>query len=161
MSFTDLDLEGKIPLIEVRYQTNLPKSMRYRVKDSQSLFSLFHSLWNKSTFEYQEIVWVALLNQANEVLGVFEHARGGLSYTTMDIPQIMGIALKANAAGFAIAHSHPSGDIEPSLRDMKVTKEFEEAAKYLKLRFVDHLILSPFGEYYSFLDKGKLFCDLE
>ncbi len=53
------------------------------------------------------------------------------------------------------AHSHPSGNINPSLADIQLTKKLVEGAKLLDLKVIDHLIVTPYN-YYSFADEGKL-----
>ena len=43
-----------------------------------------------------------------------------------------------------IAHNHPSGNLEASEEDLKLTKRIKEAGELLDVRLIDHLILGIF-----------------
>lgn len=51
------------------------------------------------------------------------------------------------AAGVFFAHNHPSGTTQPSLADMQLADRMEFAGKSLKIRVLDHLILTPEGNW--------------
>jgi len=54
-----------------------------------------------------------------------------------------------------ITHNHPSGNLKPSHADETLTLKIKEAAKYMDIRVLDHVIVSADG-YYSFADEGLL-----
>ncbi|WP_457832298.1 JAB domain-containing protein, partial [Staphylococcus aureus] len=58
------------------------------------------------------------------------------------------------ATSIAIAHNHPSGELNPSEADREITDKIKEACKLMDIRLIDHLILSPTGEYLSFENEG-------
>lgn len=58
------------------------------------------------------------------------------------------------AAGFILAHNHPSGNPEPSPDDRIITKQLNEAAKFLDIAFLDHIIIGN-PSYYSFRENQK------
>jgi len=45
------------------------------------------------------------------------------------------------ASALLVAHNHPSGDPEPSERDLELTWQLVQAAKLLNVHLVDHLII--------------------
>jgi len=53
-----------------------------------------------------------------------------------------------------VAHNHPSGQLEPSEEDRSITKRLHEAGELLGIALLDHLILSPRGGYFSFVESG-------
>lgn len=55
-----------------------------------------------------------------------------------------------------LAHNHPSSNLNPSQADINITRDFEKAADILKLSILDHILLSPEEEYYSFTDEQLL-----
>jgi DNA repair protein RadC len=65
-------------------------------------------------------------------------------------------ALKAAATGIVLCHNHPSGNLQPSSADIEITKKIESACKFLDIKLLDHIIISPSGGYYSFIDEGLL-----
>jgi hypothetical protein len=54
-----------------------------------------------------------------------------------------------------IAHNHPSGSLEPSSEDFKMTSTLKEASQMLNIPLLDHVIFSKEG-YYSFLESEKI-----
>jgi DNA repair protein RadC len=69
---------------------------------------------------------------------------------------IFATALKVLASGIVIAHNHPSGNLDASDEDLKLTKRIKEAGELLDVRLIDHLILGIQGDYASFAEKGWL-----
>jgi DNA repair protein RadC len=60
------------------------------------------------------------------------------------------------ASGIVIAHNHPSGNLDASEEDLKITKKIKEAGELLDVRLIDHLILGIQDDYSSFMEKGWL-----
>jgi len=84
---------------------------------------IFFDSWNQNTIEHKETFKMLLLNRANKVLGITTISEGGLSGTVTDVRLIYQYAIKGNACGIIIAHNHPSGNINPSESDMKITNK--------------------------------------
>ncbi|HUN02174.1 MAG TPA: JAB domain-containing protein, partial [Niabella sp.] len=62
---------------------------------------------------------------------------------------------KAGACAVVLSHNHPSGSIKPSRADVELTYKIKEAARYLEIHLIDHIIVSV-ENYYSFADEGLL-----
>jgi DNA repair protein RadC len=127
-----------------------------KVKTSNDAFKLLLETWNENTIELQEEFKVILLNNSNEVLGIFPMSKGGISACVVDIRLIFACALKANATNIIVAHNHPSGKLIPSSNDIDITQKIKSAGKILDISLLDHIILTPNG-YYSFMEEGQLF----
>ena len=69
---------------------------------------------------------------------------------------LFATVLKSLSVGLIIAHNHPSGKLEPSKADIKLTNKIKRAASVFDIRLLDHLIIAPDGDYYSFSDNGIL-----
>lgn len=54
-------------------------------------------------------------------------------------------AISCSAAGIILVHNHPSGVLEASTEDKKVTKQIREAGALIGIELVDHLIVSDNG----------------
>jgi len=67
----------------------------------------------------------------------------------------MQAALLTNSVALILAHNHPSGNLKPSRQDMDITKQVRDAAQFMRIKILDHIILSD-TEYYSFADEGML-----
>jgi DNA repair protein RadC len=46
--------------------------------------------------------------------------------------------------------------LRPSEQDRKITQKIKKAAQLLDITLLDHLIIAPNGDYYSFADNGTL-----
>ena len=50
-------------------------------------------------------------------------------------------ALELNAAAIILVHNHPSGCIDPSDADIRITKRLKEALQLIDVRVLDHIIV--------------------
>ena len=68
--------------------------------------------------------------------------------------EIVKAALYANAAAVILAHNHPSGVIEPSAADKRITARIKSALALVDIRVLDHIIVGD--SCYSFAQSGEL-----
>ena len=61
----------------------------------------------------------------------------------------------ANAHSMILCHNHPSGNLQPSDSDNKLTKNLRESGRLMDIPLLDHLIITNEG-FYSFADEGTL-----
>lgn len=99
--------------------------------------------------EPEENLIVLALDVKGNVIGIHYVSRGTINASLVSIPAIFKRLLLNNAAGFILAHNHPSGCTTPSDEDVKTTKRIQRAAKTMELRFMDHIIVGTY-DYYSF-----------
>lgn len=105
--------------------------------------------------EIYESVFILLLNRANITIGWAKISQGGISGSVVDLRIVCKYAIDALASGVIIAHNHPSGNLNPSEQDNKVTRSIKEALNTLEIPLHDHVILTADG-YYSFADEGLI-----
>jgi len=67
---------------------------------------------------------------------------GTLNESLVHPREVFEGAIKNNAASIIMVHNHPSGDVEPSLDDVEITKRMIQASKILDIQIVDHIIVS-------------------
>ena len=67
----------------------------------------------------------------------------------------MRYALRVNAAALVIAHNHPSGFVEPSEADKKITRRVKDACALVDIRLLDHFIIGG-TRTLSFTEEGLL-----
>ncbi|WP_020526794.1 RadC family protein [Flexithrix dorotheae] len=102
-----------------------------------------------------EEFWVILLNRANRVLKLEPISKGGVSGTIADPKIIFKVALDHVASGLILVHNHPSGNLNPSQADIKLTEKMKQAGKFLEIPVLDHLIFTN-DNYFSFNDEGMM-----
>ncbi len=142
---------NKISEIKVSYNTR--QTPKEKITSSQDAYQILLKSWSKGTLELLEEFKVILLNNANEVLGIYPLSKGGITGTVVDIRIIFSVALKCNAVGIILAHNHPSGTLNPSESDKTITRKIKNASEFMDIKLLDHLIITKSG-FYSFSDNG-------
>lgn len=102
-----------------------------------------------------EEFWVLYLTPGARPISAEFIAKGGVAATFVDVKVIMRKALQHNASRMILFHNHPSGTLEPSAQDRKLTRTIIEAARIFDIRVDDHIIVSAKG-FYSFSDNNCL-----
>jgi DNA repair protein RadC len=75
--------------------------------------------------------------------------------TVVDVRVVFQVALKSCATSIILGHNHPSGNLDPSDADKKITRQLSEAGKMLEIPVIDHLILTS-DSFFSMADEGYL-----
>jgi len=109
----------------------------------------------KLKYMKREVFVVVFLNRANKIMHHEIISEGGITGTVADPRIILKKALEHDAVNIILCHNHPSGNIKPSRQDEELTQKIKEAARYLDIKVIDHIIVSEEG-YYSFADEGLL-----
>ena len=123
-----------------------------KIACSRDAFEIFRSVMSDQPYES---FWIILLNKANKVIRKCNISEGGVSGTVVDTKKIYKIALDQHASSIILGHNHPSGNIQPSEADQKITKKIRDAGLMLDVAVLDHLIIGD-DRYYSFADEGTL-----
>lgn len=149
-------MKAKVNEISIKYLGNFKMKDSPKITSSQAAANLLLEAWNKDTIQIQESFKVLLLNNCNKVKGVFEVSNGGISGTLVDLRLLFAVILKTLSTSVILAHNHPSGNLIPSIADKRLTEKIVHAGNLLDIKVLDHIILTPDGEYYSFADEGML-----
>jgi DNA repair protein RadC len=142
--------------LEIKYLPSKINCKPVKITSSDSAFQLLKNVFDPDTIACQEEFIVLYLNRANNVLGTQKLSKGGLSGTIADIRLIYATALKTLSSAIILSHNHPSGHLLPSESDKLLTTKIIKAGEILEISVLDHLILTPNGEYYSFSDNGLM-----
>ena len=102
-----------------------------------------------------EEFWMVCLSRRMEILKTVRVSSGGVSGTFVDPKIIFRHALQNLSNAVLLCHNHPSGNLNPSQEDLKLTQKIKKAGTYLDIAVADHLIFTDKG-YYSFADNGVL-----
>ncbi len=103
--------------------------------------------------EVVEVFAVLLLNGKHRVVGMAEVSRGTLTTTLVHPREVFGPALRLASAAVIVVHNHPSGDPEPSVDDIEVTRRLIEVGRVLGMPLLDHVIVGENGRYTSLRDR--------
>jgi DNA repair protein RadC len=139
-----LELGRRRKLSEVQY---VPQ-----IRSSKDVSDIFQPLL--SDLLHEEF-WILFLNRSNKVINRMKLSQGGISGTVTDVRLVMKKAIECLASGIIVCHNHPSGNLNPSESDTKITQKIKEAGNLMDIQLLDHLIISD-KDYYSFADNGVL-----
>jgi len=139
-----LELGRRRKLSEVQY---VPQ-----IRSSKDVSDIFQPLL--ADLLHEEF-WILFLNRSNKVISRMKLSQGGISGTVTDVRLVMKKAIECLASGIIVCHNHPSGNLNPSESDSKITQKIKEAGNLMDIQLLDHLIISD-KDYYSFADNGVL-----
>lgn len=129
-----------------------PLQQRQAIRSSQEMAGMLRSQFKDLPHEIFAVVY---MNQANRVLLTEIISEGGITGTVADPRLILKRALEKQSTSVVLCHNHPSGNRMPSEADKTMTQKIKQAAAYLDIRVLDHIIVSDDG-YFSFADEGLL-----
>jgi len=102
-----------------------------------------------------EEFWILMLNRANKIIAKHPVSQGGIAGTVVDAKMVFKPAVEHSASSVILCHNHPSGNLQPSNEDIKLTKKLQDAGTNLDVKVIDHIIVTDSG-YFSFADEGLL-----
>lgn len=138
--------------IEVTY-TRKPGD-RVSITSSRIAAAIFHKNWKD--IDYRETFKVLYLDRRNQVLAENTISIGVTAGALVDAKLIFQGALMVHASHIILAHNHPAGSLEPSHQDKMLTNKLVQAAQYLDMKVLDHLILTGGGGWHSMADNGQM-----
>ena len=149
-------MQCEVSEIKISYNSRVRADFWPKIGSSKDAAELIFSTWDKDTLGLHESFKVVLLNNANKVKGIYELSTGGLVGTLVDIRILFAVVLKSLSVGIILTHNHPSGTLKASTADRNITNKITEAAKLFDVAVLDHIIITPNGDYYSLADEGLM-----
>ncbi len=122
------------------------------IRDSNSVYEIMRGKLERLNHEE---FWVLMLSRSNRVIYEYQASRGGTANTVVDIKLLMKKAIDLLASTIVLVHNHPSGNSKPSIEDDRLTQRIKDAAQFLEIKLLDHIIITP-SEYYSYNDEARL-----
>ena len=131
--------------------------LKHRLQEKQYLHS------SRQVAEYlipsmrdlqHEVFAVFFLDAAHAIIDTQVVARGTVTSNTVYPRELVKLALEYNAAVMVVALNHPSGKLQPSSQDHKLTHTLYLACAFMNIRLLDHLIIGQAETTYSFADNG-------
>ena len=98
---------------------------------------------------------IVLLDVKHRLLRVVVLTVGTLDRSVVHPREVFREAVAARAAGMVLFHNHPSGDPEPSVDDILLTRRLVEAGRLMGIEILDHLVLAA-TRYCSLRETGRL-----
>lgn len=140
--------------IEIHYKRPLFHTMTH-ITCADDVNQLIREYITSSQMDLKEFFWVVLLNNANCVLGISQISMGSSSSVSVSVKEICQLAITTSSSFVIVLHNHPSGLLNPSKADQKITTKIKKALALFDVKLLDHLIISS-ESFYSFANQGTL-----
>lgn len=123
-----------------------------------------HFLNTQSTAQYfelrlgmleREVFCVMFLNNQHQLIMTEDMFLGTIDGAAVYPREVVKRALQLNASACVLAHNHPSGVVEPSEADKRITRRLVEALGLVDVRVIDHIIVSG-AQSMSFAIRGLM-----
>ncbi len=96
-----------------------------------------------------------LLDNQHRLILTQEVSKGTLTQTSIYPRELVKAGLRHHAAAVILAHNHPSGQPEPSLADLDLTRQLKQILQMVDIRLLDHLIVAG-HQAVSLAERGQL-----
>ncbi len=143
-----LQITSAISLVKRFYTDNKPGEIK--IYNSQDVISLIYDLRGRR----KEHLVCLYLNARNILLKKEIISVGLLDKSLIHPREIFYPATELNAAGIILVHNHPSGDFNPSDKDVQIVEKIAQAGEIMGIPVIDFIIISQKGEF-SFYEKLK------
>jgi DNA repair protein RadC len=163
MTFTDLQkIKGLgekkaitiLTALEIGKRRQLSAALeKPQIKSSRDAFEVLASHYFGKTVEAFYVIF--MLNNGS-VISIENVSNGGITGTVVDSRIIFKRALELKSSTrIIISHNHPSGNLNPSEADKRLTEKMVQGGKLLDIEIADHIIVAG-NKYFSFRDEGLI-----
>lgn len=132
--------------LELGVRVSSYKPQKYQVKNPWDIYKYY---MESLRYLKKEIFKVILLNTKNEIITNIDVSIGTLNSSLVHPREVFIEAIKRSANKIILMHNHPSGSVEPSNEDKKITKRLISCGELIGIEVIDHIIIGD-GVYFSF-----------
>lgn len=148
MDYHQLTKEQLIELLKV-------KEPKVIANNTDNLVLELRKFLQKSKTDFsKENFGIIIFNNKNEILKIKVLFSGTVDKCFIYPRELFYEVLsEKRAKSFVVFHNHPSGKLEISQEDIKLTSKIEQISKSLELRLLEHLIIDDYAENYIQISK--------
>jgi DNA repair protein RadC len=128
------------------------------INEPGAIARVFQVILGNEPFHDQEKehFWMAVLTTKNTIKAIELVSLGTLNASLVHCRELFRFAILTGAHSIVTIHNHPSGDTSPSGEDQSLTRRILEAGHLLGIELLDHVIIGPPDQYYSFKQTGLI-----
>lgn len=104
----------------------------------------------------REVVAIVNLQSDGRPINMNVVSMGALDQSIAHPREIFKSTILSNAASIMLVHNHPSGRLVPSSEDIVLTDRVKQLSDLIGVRFLDHVIVGPGKDYYSFHQEEQM-----
>lgn len=130
-------------LIDVYLQRRSKKSL-YTLQTTKDCVEYFRDNY---AVKDEEMFVIVTLSNTNKIINTISVDGKTDNEVKIDAKEVFNKIDLKNVASVVIYHTHPSGDVKPSLSDLKATVDFNYICKSLDIKLVEHLIMNEVTQF--------------
>ena len=150
---------GKVKALHLLASVELGKRVLMKNSNNHLRFTnpkdIFESVRYLFAGKKQECFYALYFNQKQELLERKLLFMGTVNRSVVHPREVFKEAYLLSASSVICIHNHPSGDVTPSMEDIRVTKALIEIGEMNGIPVLDHLVVSD-DAYYSFREHGRM-----
>ncbi|MDL2260241.1 DNA repair protein RadC [Deltaproteobacteria bacterium OttesenSCG-928-K17] len=104
----------------------------------------------------KEIFKVIYLNNDNVIISIEDISRGSISEAYVHPREVLERAIALRGSSLVLVHNHPTGSVEPSDDDQRLTRRMVHIAYLAEMKVLDHIIIGQSGDDFSFRANGLI-----
>lgn len=136
----------------IRYSKLQQNGYKQVIKTPEDVFHLFH---DEFRYKKKEYLFALLLDAKKKIIKKHLISKGILDASLIHPREVFKPAISESAHSIILIHNHPSGECQPSDRDITITQKLEDAGNLLGITLNDHVIIGKSG-FFSFKEQKYL-----
>ena len=104
----------------------------------------------------REVVAIVNLQTDGKPINMNVVSMGALDQSIAHPREILKSTILSNASAIMLVHNHPSNKLQPSMDDIATTASVKQLCDLIGVKFLDHIIVGPGKDYYSFHQKQQI-----
>ena len=104
----------------------------------------------------REVVAIVNLQTDGKPINMNVVSMGALDQSIAHPREILKSTILSNASAIMLVHNHPSNKLQPSIDDIATTARVKQLCDLIGVKFLDHIIVGPGRDYYSFHQKQQI-----
>lgn len=149
-----MEEDNKLEVVSVRLVKDAPILSNHPIQSPEDAVEVLGEIlceWDREVF--------CVINLKTDGTPINCHfASIGAINTSIACPrELFKSSILSNAANMILVHNHPSGSLEPSINDVKITEMMIKLCAMMEIPLLDHVIVGGNNrKYYSFNENGLM-----
>ncbi len=133
-------------------KVRLTREQKIKIANSEDVFAIMLAVLKRENRlgRRKEHFWVIGISPSHVIEFIELISLGTIDATIVKPLDVFHLAAAKNTPKIILVHNHPSGNLQASEEDIRLTQRLKEGARLLDIDIVDHLVISEEG-YSSFL----------
>ena len=137
---------------------NIPNRPLYKPEEFAAVFYKLLET-SQEVDQDKEHFWVAGLTTRRSIKYIDLVSLGSLNSAIAHPRETFRTAILKAVDHIFLCHNHPSGGLDPSSEDIRLTRKLVDAGNIIDIKVLDHVIIGngcPYDNFYSLRESGKM-----